>query len=401
MLAPRRPRRSNRNILSDLSGQSKSSLSALPPVPMVPVSNPVSEPGSAASPPPPGAGPRPWAAPGTAAPPGWAPGPPPPGWQPQPVAHKPGIVPLRPLRLGDMYDGAFAALRRNPRAMIGIAAVVMTGVLLLPTLASVLLALAGELAGPFGDDLFAPPPSGEQPASPELPSSMLLVYAGQLLAALAVLVVTGLVVHVVAQAVLGHKVTSGEAWGAVRGRILRLLGLSLLSWLLAVLPVLVAVTVGVILGVVVDPVVGALVGVPLGLLALVAMVWFYVRFAVLAPAALILERLGVADSLRRAGALTKAQFWRVFGIVLLTQLVAGIASGLLSTPFSLVGVFGFLVVSDEWTGLVYVLGTYLGMLVSYSLATPFTAAVTVLQYFDQRIRKEGYDVELIAAGTGR
>ena len=40
------------------------------------------------------------------------------------------------------------------------------------------------------------------------------------------------------------------------------------------------------------------------------------------------------------------------------------------------------------------------MLVSYSLATPFTAAVTVLQYLDQRIRKEGYDVELIAAGTG-
>lgn len=381
---------------------------------MVPVSDQDSAPPS----PPAGPGPRPWAAPGAVAPappgalpppspppppaglpPGWAQGPPP-GWQPAPPAHKPGIVPLRPLRLGDMYDGAFAALRRNPRAMIGMAAVVMTGFMLLPTLASVLLALAGELAGPFGEEMFTPPPPGAEPESPDLPSSMLLVYAGQLLAALAVLVVTGLVVHVVAQAVLGRKVTAGEAWGAVRGRILRLLGLSLLSWLIAFLPFALAVTVGVVVAVSVDPVVGVLVGVPLGLLALVAMVWFYIRFAVLAPAALILERRGVADSLRRAGALTRRQFWRVFGIVLLTQLVAGFASSLLSMPFSLLGIFGFLVVSEEWTGLVYVLGTYLGMLVSYSLATPFTAAVTVLQYLDQRIRKEGYDVELIAAGTG-
>ncbi len=315
------------------------------------------------------------------------------------MAHKPGIVPLRPLRLGDMYDGAFAALRRNPRAMIGIAAVVMTWFLLLPTLASVLMALAGELTGPFDEGMFTPPPAGGEPEAPAFPSSMLLVYAGQLLAALAVLVVTGLVVHVVAQAVLGHKVTSGEAWAAVRGRILRLLGLTLLTWLIVLVPMVLVVGIAVTLALAVDPVAGVLVGVGLGLGAVVAMTWFYVRYAVLAPAALILERLGVVASLRRAAALTRGQWWRVFGIVLLTQLVAGFASSLLSMPFSMAGMFGFLVVSEEWSGLVYVLGTYLGMLVSYSLATPFTAAVTVLQYLDQRIRKEGYDVELIAGAT--
>ena len=222
----------------------------------------------------------------------------------------------------------------------------MTGFLLLPTLASVLLALAGELAGPFGEDMFTPPPPGVEPASPELPTRCCWSTPGSSSPRSAVLVVTGMVVHVVAQAVLGHKVTAGQAWGAVRGRILRLLGLSLLSWLIAFLPFALAVTVGVVVAVAVDPVVGVLVGVPLGLLALVAMVWFYIRFAVLAPAALILERRGVAGSLRRAGALTRRQFWRVFGIVLLTQLVAGFASSLLSMPFSLVGIFGFLVVSD-------------------------------------------------------
>ncbi len=306
---------------------------------------------------------------------------------------------LRPLKIGDMYDGAFAALRRNPRAMIGIAAVVMTGFLLLPTLASVLLAVAGRLAGPMGEEVFAPPPPGAEPEAPDVPASLLLVYAGQFLAALAVLIVTGLVVHVVAQAVLGHKVTSAQAWAAVRGRILRLIGLSLLTWLITAVPLVVALGIGVTLALALNPVVGVLVGVLLGLLGLVAIVWFYTRFAVLAPAALVLERLGVVASLRRAGALSRQQFWRIFGIMLLTQIIAGIASSLLSMPFSLAGTFGFLLVPEEWAGLVYVLGAYVGMLISYSLVTPFTAAVTVLQYLDQRIRKEAFDVELIAEAS--
>ena len=36
------------------------------------------------------------------------------------------------------------------------------------------------------------------------------------------------------------------------------------------------------------------------------------------------------------------------------------------------------------------------MIVSGALITPFSAAVAALQYLDQRIRKEGYDIQLIA-----
>ncbi len=42
--------------------------------------------------------------------------------------HKPGTVPLRPLTLGDFFDGAFTTIRRNPRATIGVAALVTAGV---------------------------------------------------------------------------------------------------------------------------------------------------------------------------------------------------------------------------------------------------------------------------------
>src|ERR1700733_2453673 len=59
-------------------------------------------------------------------PPGY--GQPPPGQWPRysEAAPKPGVIPLRPLGVGEILDGAFASIRRNPKAVLGLAAVVMT-----------------------------------------------------------------------------------------------------------------------------------------------------------------------------------------------------------------------------------------------------------------------------------
>ena len=60
----------------------------------------------------------------------WQPGygPPPPGPGPRygTAAPKPGVIPLRPLGLGEILDGSFATIRRNPKATLGIAAIVVT-----------------------------------------------------------------------------------------------------------------------------------------------------------------------------------------------------------------------------------------------------------------------------------
>ena len=75
-----------------------------------------------AAPPPPGWGQQPSGGSGS-----WGPAaPPPPGvaWRPQ--ALQPGIIPLRPLGMGEIYDGAFRAVRANPRVMFGLAALVVT-----------------------------------------------------------------------------------------------------------------------------------------------------------------------------------------------------------------------------------------------------------------------------------
>ncbi|HSK58429.1 MAG TPA: hypothetical protein VK935_05175, partial [Actinomycetospora sp.] len=45
-------------------------------------------------------------------------------WGSRPVDDKPGVVPLRPLGLGEVLDGAVSVLRRYPRPSLGLAALV-------------------------------------------------------------------------------------------------------------------------------------------------------------------------------------------------------------------------------------------------------------------------------------
>ena len=96
-----------------------------PPTPPAqpPGGPPSGQPPAPAPPGPPGSG---W---GQAPPPGW--GSYQPTWTP---ATKVGIVPLRPLGVGEILDGAFQAVRSNPRAMIGVSAAVVAGVTLLSLL---------------------------------------------------------------------------------------------------------------------------------------------------------------------------------------------------------------------------------------------------------------------------
>ena len=51
--------------------------------------------------------------------------------------------------------------------------------------------------------------------------------------------------------------------------------------------------------------------------------------------------------------------------------------------------------SGQYAPLLVVVLSALGSVVAAAFVAPFTAAVTSLQYLDQRMRKEAYDVELM------
>ena len=356
--------------------------------------------------------PTPWGQPGgqqAAPPPGWTPppggSPPPyPGWDPRfalpgqpypqamPVAHKPGAIPLRPLVLGDIFDGAFRIIRYNPKATIGAAVLVSAVAMTVPVIIGL---LSGSTQGLQPD-----PSTGELSDSQIL---RLLVALGGLLVgtqlqSIGLLFVSGMIAHVSSAAAVGRKLTITEAWAATRGKRWRLLGMSFMLGLAVVLAVGIAVGVLVVGVVVFDAPLGAAIVVGLGLTAIlvVGLGWFWVRVRALAVPTLMLEPGGVWSALGRAVRLTQRQFWRLLGLLLLTALVVGVAGSILQLPFTITGQV-FLTSADETTYglLVYLLVTGLGTVISSAVLQPFSAAVTALLYIDQRMRKEAYDVELM------
>ena len=315
------------------------------------------------------------------------------------------MVPLRPLGLGDLFDGAFQTIRRNPRAVIGMAALVTAAFMVPPMLITLAVAAAGGLDAVLPPELLSWETGGGSTATSGVEMSAgaeLANVLGSLFSFLATVVLTGMVVHVVAEAVLGRRSTIGDAWRVARGRLLRLLGLVVLSALLFMVLLGLAVGLAVVLGVVGHPVVGVLSGIVLVLGALAVGADLQVRYFLLATPALVLERTGVVGALRRGGLLSRGQFWRIFGIQLLTGVLVVVASQVLAAPLTALMLLGPTVLPAGTTGvLVLSMASYLSTIVVTAVTTPFTAAVTVLQYVDQRIRKEGLDVELmVAAGHG-
>jgi hypothetical protein len=324
------------------------------------------------------------------------------------AAHKPGVMPLRPLTLGDMYDAAFKIIRFNPRATVGSAVLVAAVAMAIPVVVTAILSFALDLTlDPKTDPAFGTqaPTVGTDPSTAELiglvgPSAALLL--GGLLTSLGLIFVTGMIAHVTAAAAIGRRLSLGRAWRATHGKRWRLIGLAVVLGVLTLLALGALVAAGVI-AILVFEAAGApgavlvLAGIGGTVVGLALMTWFWVRFYLLAVPPLMLEPVGVWGAIGRAWRLTSAHFWRTFGIALLTVVITSIAGQILAVPLGLVG--GLLAGSmsgSQFAMLVLVATQSLGAVLSTAFTAPFTAAVTTLQYLDLRMRKEAYDVELLA-----
>ncbi len=368
--------------------------------------------GGPTQPPPPG-GQAPPSAYGQPAPPYGQPAPPygqaappygqqPYGQQPYPQqpwgyqALKPGVVPLRPLGLGELLDGAVAIVRRYPRPTLGLAAIIA----LVSTLVDI--ALLTVAFRPFLELDQAAIDAGDTDAllgalGPAAAGAVVTV----VLAVLGGTIMTGAITAVVGKAVLGEPLTFGETWKQVRGQLPRLLALAVLIVLLCSGLVVLCVAVGVGL-IAVNGWLG-LIGVPLILASMAAALYLYYRLA-LAPCVMVLERAGILSSMRRSGVLVKGDWWRVFGILLLTGIIAAIVSQIVQAPFQILGTGGFSGLvdpGDELLGFRYLTLLALGQGLAATLITPFSAGVLALLYVDRRMRAEGLDVALAAAAHAR
>ena len=308
-------------------------------------------------------------------------------------AAQPGIVPLRPLNVGEILDGAFRSIRANPKVMFGLSLVVMA---VLSVIQAIFVGIFVNQAMPFMSSAATP----EELAAFGLGSSIGYL-AASIAISLASVVLTGLLIISVSQSVLGRVISIHDLWAQAKGQVWRLIGLTVL---LGLIGLAVAVVVTVVAVLLIGGVAaggggngGAAVAVLLTLLiifgAVVLAVFLAVRLGLAAPA-LMLERSGVGDSLKRSWALTGGQFWRIFGILALAYIIVGVLNSILLVPLSVIGALAG--PSGALSGTLLVVSSVVSVLIS-ALTTPFLSAVLALVYIDVRMRKEALDVELARA----
>ncbi len=323
-------------------------------------------------------------------------------------APRPGIVPLRPLSLGELWDGAFQAVRSNPGPLLGSSAVVVVITTALTTV------LQGLLTGDLLDSmasLSADPSASPDQVFSDLGASVPGYVAGLLVTVVLTLVataaLTGVVTVSVSTAVLGRRTAARDLWRRVRDRLGSLVAVALVAGLAPGLCALLLVTPGfaLLLGGAASASDGALVSgvlvLLLGALLGAAAALFLSTRLFLAPAVLMLEGQPVGAALRRAWQLSRRGFWRLLGISLLTTVCISVATGVVTFPFQLLAqVIGAAVGPDSGLFLPVTLGvTAVGTALVSTVLYPLQSAVTALQYVDQRMRQEGLDVELTRAAS--
>jgi hypothetical protein len=326
-----------------------------------------------------------------------------PGWFPP----KPGVIPLRPLGVGEILDGAISTIRAKPRLMLGLSAVlaVISELITVP-ITWVLLHNAGDRVFSFDKNNSLNQNNGSAQTDFALPASSLTAATIQLCVTLvATLLLTGILTVVLSRAVLGQDIDGHEAWAQARPRLLALVGVTILVFLIGIGVVVLFLGPGIALAVAGAPAVAIALTLLLGVvLMLCALPYLYVSFA-LAPAVVVLERQRVIASLTRSRRLVKGAWWRTFGLLLLINIIASIVAGIFGGIFSfaayLSGGVGSGFANFNPYELVPLIITGVGSIIGAAITWPFTAVASALIYIDRRMRREGLDIELArAAGYG-
>lgn len=300
------------------------------------------------------------------------------------------MIPLRPLSLTDIYNGAVGYIRANPAVVLGLTAIVVVATQIISGVALVglLRAVGPAHAGPSASEI-----SGGDVAA------WMTAFAGAGIAtALGTIVLTGMLTAVVGRSVFGSAITVGEAWAIVRSRFAALIGLTALIGLAAAVLFGFVAFVVAIAGGAGGSGAAVLVGLPLVLASIAACGYGY-AVLVFAPTVIVLERQPVFEAMRRSFALVRNSFWRVLGIMILTALIASLISSAVAFPFNIAG----MAVShgaDTLTGSAQLgLLSRIGSIIGQIIVLPFTAGVAVLLYTDRRIRSEAFDLVLRTGAT--
>jgi hypothetical protein len=132
----------------------------------------------------------------------------------------------------------------------------------------------------------------------------------------------------------------------------------------------------------------------LGIPAVVYGFWMAFRYSLAVPASVV-ENLKARPAIRRAIELSKGARWRIFVLLLLVGIIK-LGIGGITQSFMFVALF-------KHQGQIPIGMSVLSQFISFCTTTflgPIGAAGLTLFYFDQRVRKEGFDIEWMMQAAG-
>ncbi|HKV94837.1 MAG TPA: hypothetical protein VJW20_19995 [Candidatus Angelobacter sp.] len=313
---------------------------------------------------------------------------------------------LRPMSTSQVLDRTFYLYRNNFVLFAGIA-------IITPTLKLIALLVQLKIFGPI-----------TMPQQPEAmtPQFMQAFFVRMIIASvvgsIVYLVGTALASSATAYAVsmvhLGKTTTIAESYSKIRHLFGRIMGLLLTISIITFGPLLASYALVLLTAFFIallvkgggSPGAGIVIALVIvfGGLALIvgAAVWIFFalcRYALAVPAC-TLEGLPVMISIRRSKFLTNGTKWGILGIILLTGLMTFILSYVLQLPALIANNSAFMTAKTHLS-ILATIWIYIADFLGGAIAGPIATIALVLVYYDQRVRKEAFDLQLMMEAVGQ
>lgn len=283
---------------------------------------------------------------------------------------------FEPMSVGGVLDHTFRIYKNNFLRFIAIVAVIQIPISLLmigsqsllysgiemPDEAKIKEALENDNASPPVDPNQLYYTQTENVSANPAAGFAAMAVSG-LLAFIGTFLCQGALAKNISESYLGHDLSVGDTYRFIWPKLLTLLGAGILVTLAVYAGILLLVVPGIIFG-----------------------LWF-----ALTTPAIIAEDLKATEGMKRSKRLAKGNLGKIFAVGFL----AGLISGIINFIISYVGVFvSALIVQGNMT-LTVIANSGFSM-IGKILAMPITSAACILLYYDLRIRKEGFDLEMLA-----
>jgi len=292
---------------------------------------------------------------------------------------------LRPLSTSELLDRTFHLYRNNFLMFLGIAAVPQVGVFALRV----------------SDTLWL---------HHTIPNRMARAAGLYLAGFIAIQVCHAATASAVSNLHLGHGASIWSAYRSAKSSLPRVVGIALVAFALPfILGILVglvafAISVGLVAGFdVFTPGAGPWIGITATFILFVAAPLFsitwWVRWSLVVPIT-VLEGGGLRSSMRRSRALTEGRRWRLFVMYVLVVGLTWTVVVLLQAPFyAMIEWHGFLRPA-RISSIAAMVGASSNF-ASHSLVSPLLTIALTLIYYDERVRREGFDLQVMIAALER